>query len=319
MPRNIVLYVTIPPQVEFYRKVLQEKDPEINATVTLNYQEAQTAVAEADFFFGFGANLKRDFFKVSPRLKWVHALGTGVDGITDSPYLSRSVVVTSTRGIHGEPMSEAAIMYMLLMARDFRRVDKQQQDRVWQRYFPKLLYGKTLGILGVGLIAESLAPRCKGLGMSVVGISRSNRKPPGFDRIVPRDDLPRAVADLDFLVVLIPYEKETRHIVNVSVFEAMKKSAYLVNIARGGVIDEEALIQALDSERIAGAALDAFETEPLPKGHPLWTTKNVIITPHMTGTWDGYAVACFKQISHNYDCFVAGQPEKMINREKFQD
>ena len=166
-----------------------------------------------------------------------------------------------------------------------------------------------MGILGVGLIAEDLAPRCKALGMTVVGISRSQRKPAGFDRIVPRDDLARAVADLDFLVLLIPYEKETHHIVDERVLAAMKPTAFLINIARGGVIDEPALIRALEEERIAGAALDAYETEPLPKGHPMWTAKNAIVSPHMTGTWDGYAVACFRQFSQNYDCFVAGHPE----------
>jgi phosphoglycerate dehydrogenase-like enzyme len=216
-------------------------------------------------------------------------------------------------------MSEAAIMFMLTMARNFRRTLDQQDRQHWERFFPQLLHGKTLGILGVGLIAESLAPRCKALGMTVIGISRSTRKPEGFDRIVPRDDLPAAVKDLDFLVLLIPYEKETHHIVDEHVLNAMKPTAYLVNIARGGVIDEPALIRALNEGRIAGAALDAYETEPLPAGHPMWTAKNVIASPHMTGTWDGYATACFKQFSHNYDCFVAGTPEKMINREKMQE
>jgi phosphoglycerate dehydrogenase-like enzyme len=207
-------------------------------------------------------------------------------------------------------------MFMLTLARNFRRTLEQQAGQAWQRFFPQLLSGKTVGILGVGLIAEDLAPRCKALGMTVVGISRSTRKPPGFDRIAPRDNLPAAVADLDFLVILVPYEPETHHIVDERVLKAMKPSAFLINIARGGVIDEPALIRALEEGVIAGAALDAFETEPLPKGHPMWTTRNAIVSPHMTGTWDAYMVACFQQFSQNYDCFAAGQPERMINREK---
>ena len=315
MPMNMVVLVTIPAQGEYYRGAIQEKAPELNLRVFNNRDEAKAAVAEADILMAFGASLKADFFENAPRLKWVHALGTGVDGIVDSKFIRRDVLVTSTRGIHGEPMSEAAIMFMLTLARNFRRTLVQQEQQIWHRFFPQLLYGKTLGILGVGLIAESLAPRAKALGMTVVGISRSTRKPPGFDRIVPRDDLPAAVADLDFLVLLVPYEKETHHIVDAPVLAAMKPTAFLINIARGGVIDEPALIRALEEERIAGAALDAYESEPLPKGHPMWTTKNTIVSPHMTGTWDGYAVACFKQFAQNYDCFVAGQPEKMINRE----
>ncbi|MPZ56264.1 MAG: hypothetical protein GEU91_07125 [Rhizobiales bacterium] len=316
MSMNMVVLVSIPPQGEYYRKAIQEKVPELNLKVFNNREEAKAALAEADILMAFGASLKADFFEKAPRLKWVHAMGTGVDGIVDSKHISKDVLVTSTRGIHGTPMSEAAIMFMLTMARNFRRTLDQQREQVWHRFFPQLLSGKTLGILGVGLIAEDLAPRCRALGMTVVGISRSTRKPPGFDRIVPRDDLPAAVADLDFLVILIPYERDTHHIVNERVLAAMKPTAFLVNIARGGVIDEPALIRALEEERIAGATLDAYETEPLPKGHSMWTTKNAIVSPHMTGTWDGYASACFKQFSHNYDCFVAGQPERMMNREK---
>jgi phosphoglycerate dehydrogenase-like enzyme len=316
MALNLVVLVTIPPQGVYYGKALKEKYPDLSTQVFTNRDEAKAAVADADIVFAFGASLKHDFFERAPRLKWVHAMGTGVDGIVDSKHIAKDVIVTSTRGIHGEPMSEAAIMFMLTLARNFRRTLEQQEQQVWQRFFPQLLYGKTLGILGVGLIAESLAPRCKALGMTVVGISRSPRKPDGFDRIVPRDDLARAVADLDFLVLLVPYEKETHHLVDERVLAAMKPTAFLVNIARGGVIDEPALIRALNEGKIAGAALDAFEAEPLPQGHPIWTAKNVIVSPHMTGTWDRYMVECFKQFSQNYDCFVAGQPEKMINREK---
>jgi phosphoglycerate dehydrogenase-like enzyme len=308
--------VSIPVQGDYYDKAIREKYPDLNLLVFKDRELAKAAMTDADILMAFGASLKADFFTHAPRLKWVHAMGTGVDGITDSKHIAKDVLVTSTRGIHGTPMSEAAIMFMLALARNFQRTLSQQKEQHWQRFFPQLLSGKTLGILGVGLIAEALAPRCKALGMHVVGISRATRKPLGFDRIVPRDNLTAAVRDLDFLVILIPYEKETHHIVDERVLRAMKPTAFLVNIARGGVIDESALIRALEEDWIAGAALDAFENEPLPKGHPLWTTKNVIVSPHMTGTWDGYAVECFKQFSQNYDCFVAGKPERMINREQ---
>jgi phosphoglycerate dehydrogenase-like enzyme len=308
--------VSIPVQGDYYDKAIREKYPDLNLLVFKDRELAKAAMTDADILMAFGASLKADFFTHAPRLKWVHAMGTGVDGITDSKHIAKDVLVTSTRGIHGTPMSEAAIMFMLALARNFPRTLSQQREQHWQRFFPQLLSGKTLGILGVGLIAEDLAPRCKALGMQVVGISRATRKPPGFDRIVPRDNLTAAVRDLDFLVILIPYEKETHHIVDERVLRAMRPTAFLVNIARGGVIDEPALVRALEEDWIAGAALDAFETEPLPKRHPLWTTKNAIVSPHMTGTWDGYAVECFKQFSQNYDCFVAGKPDRMINREQ---
>jgi D-2-hydroxyacid dehydrogenase (NADP+) len=315
MRANVVVLVTIPPQGHYYRKALQQKDPELTVEVAFKLEDAIAAIPEADIFMGFGANLSRDFFRHSPRLKWVHALGTGVDGIVDSPWLAKDVVVTATRGIHGVPMSEAALMMMLGLARDFRRTLAQQQQRKWERFFPQLLFGKTVGILGVGLIAEDLAPRCKALGMQVIGISRTARAVPGFDRMCARADLERVAAELDFLVLLIPYDKETRHIVGARVLAAMKPTSFLINLARGGVVDEDALVTALQERRIAAAALDAFEHEPLPADSPLWGLPNAIISPHMTGTWDGYAEACFKQFSYNYDCFVAGHPERMLNRE----
>jgi len=313
MRANVAVFVTIPPQGPYYRKALQELDPELTVEVALKLEDAVAAVPRADIFMGFGANLSPDFFRVSPRLKWVHALGTGVDGIVDSPYLATDVLVTATRGIHGVPMSEAALMMMLALARNFRRTLAQQEQRHWERFFPQLLFGKTVGILGVGLIAEDLAPRCKALGMNVVGISRTARPLAGFDRMVARDDLERIAGELDFLVLLIPYDKETRHIVGERVLAAMKPTSFLINLARGGVVDEDALVTALQERRIADAALDAYEQEPLPPDSPLWGLPNAIVSPHMTGTWDGYAAACFKQFAHNYDCFVAGQPERMMN------
>jgi D-2-hydroxyacid dehydrogenase (NADP+) len=315
MRANVVVLVSIPPQGHYYREALQQKDPELTIEVAFKLEDAIAAIPEADIFMGFGANLSRDFFRHSARLKWVHALGTGVDGIVDSPWLAKDVVVTATRGIHGVPMSEAALMMMLGLARDFRRTLAQQEQRKWERFFPQLLFGKTVGILGVGLIAEDLAPRCKALGMHVIGISRTARAIPGFDRMCARADLERVAAELDFLVLLIPYDKETRHIVGTRVLAAMKPTSFLINLARGGVVDEDALVTALQERRIAAAALDAFEHEPLPADSLLWGLPNAIISPHMTGTWDGYAEACFKQFSYNYDCFVAGQPERMMNRE----
>jgi phosphoglycerate dehydrogenase-like enzyme len=245
----------------------------------------------------------------------VHALGTGLDGITDSVFLDNRVLVTATRGIHGIPMSEAAIMMMLTLARDFRRTLRQQEARQWQFFFAQLLHGKTVGILGIGAIASHVAERCKAMGMTVVGITRTVRDLPGFDRMVGRGDLLRIVPELDFLILLIPHDADSHHIVDARVLAVMKPTSFLINLARGGVIDETALVAALSEKRIAGAALDAYEHEPLPPDSPLWGLPNVICSPHMTGAWDGYAQACFQQFAFNYRQFVAGHPERMTYLE----
>jgi phosphoglycerate dehydrogenase-like enzyme len=315
MRANVVVLVHIASQAEYYPKAIRALDPELTVTSFRARDDALKVMPEADILLSFGAGLGTDFFRDARRLKWVHALGTGLDGITDSVFLDNRVLVTATRGIHGIPMSEAAIMMMLTLARDFRRTLRQQEARQWQFFFAQLLHGKTVGILGIGAIASHVAERCKAMGMTVVGITRTVRDLPGFDRMVGRGDLLRIVPELDFLILLIPHDADSHHIVDARVLAVMKPTSFLINLARGGVIDETALVAALSEKRIAGAALDAYEHEPLPPDSPLWGLPNVICSPHMTGAWDGYAQACFQQFAFNYRQFVAGHPERMTYLE----
>jgi phosphoglycerate dehydrogenase-like enzyme len=261
----------------------------------------------------FGPMMKDEVFANAPKLKWVQALGTGVDGVTDQPSLSKDVVVTNIRGIHGAPVSEAAIMSMLALSRDLPRSVRSQDQNSWTRWPPKLLDNKTVGIYGIGLIAEALAPRCKAFGMTVWGYSSTVREVPGFDRMLLRSDLIPTAKELDYLVLLVPYSEETRHSIDAKVFAAMKPSAFLINVARGGVVDEDAMMEGLKSGQIAGAALDVFQTEPLPADHPLWSMKNVIITPHLGGFCDVYADLALVTVEHNMECWLRGDVASMQN------
>jgi D-2-hydroxyacid dehydrogenase (NADP+) len=175
------------------------------------------------------------------------------------------------------------------------------------------LDGAMVGILGVGLIAEYLAPICKQFGMTVIGISGSPRPAKGFDRVVARADLLKVAPELDFLVALAPLTPETRGIVGAKVLAAMKPSAYLVNVARGGVVDENALMAALESGKIAGAALDVFSQEPLPAESRWWKTKNVTLFPHLGGFSVGYEDRAMPTIEGNMRKFFAGDLKNMIN------
>jgi phosphoglycerate dehydrogenase-like enzyme len=150
--------------------------------------------------------------------------------------------------------------------------------------------------------------------MTVVGITGTRRDLPGFDRMVGRGDLLAVLPELDYLVLLVPYAPDTKGLVGESVFAAMKKTAYLVNLARGGVVDEPALIRALEGGEIAGAALDVFSQEPLPPGHPLWTAPNVLISPHQGGFCDVYVDHAMPVIAENIRHFLAGDMGAMRNR-----
>jgi phosphoglycerate dehydrogenase-like enzyme len=313
MPRVLIL-MTLPKDVRnYYAAELGRRFPDLTIDVVDHHSKAPPFMTSADILITFGPMMKDTVLANSPRLKWVQALGTGVDGITDQPALGKDVVVTNIRGIHGEPVSEAAIASMLALARDLPRSIRCQDQRSWTRWPMKLIDRKTVGIFGVGLIAEALAPRCKALGMTVVGFSSSKREVAGFDRMYLRSEF-RDVADaLDFFVLLVPYAPDTHRLIGAREFAAMKPTSFFVNLARGGIVDEDALRHALESGQIAGAALDVFQEEPLPADSPLWTTKNVIITPHFGGFCDVYAERAMPAIAHNMTCFLRGEYDQMVN------
>ena len=318
MPRLLIM-LTLPPDVtEDYRQRHKRAFPALDVDVVTSRDKLGPALAEADALLTFGQmmkNLNVDL-AAAKKLKWVQALGTGLDGIVDQPALKPDVTVTSLHGVHGPPVSEAAIASMLALARDLPGFVRAQDERQWKRWPAKLLHQKTVGILGIGVIAEALAPKCKAMGMTVVGITSKPRPVAGFDSVHPTSEFHSVLPHLDFLVLLTPYSPATHHMIDAKVFEAMKPTAFLVNLARGGVVDEDALVAALRAKAFAGAALDVFSQEPLPPEHPLWTFNNVIITTHQGGFCDTYVDLAMPILEHNMRCFLGGKLGDMINIER---
>ncbi len=313
---KLLIFLTLPEHVRVqYGEKIAPKFPELEIQTVGSREEACAAINDADFLLTFGVMLRDEVFQAAKSLKWVHALGTGIDGITDSPSLDPDVIVSSTRGIHGTPMSEITIMLMLALSRDFPRTIRAQDRAAWERWPARLLNKKTVGIVGIGLIAEQFAPLCKAFGMNVVGISRTAREIAGIDRFAGRDNLAQVAGELDYMVVLVPYTPDTHNMIDAKVFAAMKPDAYLINVARGGVVDEDALVDALNNGEIAGAALDTFVAEPLPPDNPLWKAPNTIITPHLGGFCDVYVDEALPQFEANLRCFLDGEPDRMINLE----
>ncbi|HEV2629312.1 MAG TPA: D-2-hydroxyacid dehydrogenase [Pseudolabrys sp.] len=314
MPNLLILTEVQESMRARYKQMLLERFPQqLTVNVVGHHTLVDPYIADTDILLCFSPPMADHVVRDAKKLKWIQALGTGVDNIIDLPSLDPEVLVTNLRGIHGPPMSEATIAYMLSLARDMPRTALAQPRHAWERWPVGLLDGKTVGILGVGLIAEHLAPMLKAFNMTVVGISGSPRPAPGFDRMASRADLIDVVRELDYLVVLIPMSNETRHIINAEVLAAMKPTAYLVNVARGGVVDEAALIEALNSGQIAGAALDVYAKEPLPPDSPLWKTKNLQCIPHLGGYSQGYEDRAMPTIVDNMRCFLNGEPRRMIN------
>lgn len=313
-PVRVLLLMTQPELIRSqYLAGFRERFPDLKVDLVEHHSKVEPYIRTADVLMAYGTVMADHVLQKAPKLKWIHALTTGTDGIDNLPSLRPEVLLTSTRGIHGAPMSEAALTAMLALSRDLPRAIRNRERRAWERWPARLLEGKTVGIFGVGLIGGALAPKCKALGMNVVGVDPVRTSAPGVDRMVPWEQAVKVAGELDFIVLFIPSSSGNRGIIGADLFGAMKPSSYLINLGRGDVLDEDALVVALNDKRIAGAALDVFREEPLPAEHPLWALDNVLITPHLGGAFDEYPRRAFPIIEENMRRFLAGDTQNMIN------
>jgi len=217
------------------------------------------------------------------RLQWLQAMGAGVDWVL-VPELPSRVVVTRVPGIFGPWMSEYVLAWCSWVTQKTEVYRTAQRERRWRGdVLPGRLRGKTLTLIGVGDIGREIARVARAVGMHVIGVSRSGQRVPGVEHVYRPGYLTRALAAADFVVLVLPLTKKTRGIIDAEALAAMRPGAWLLNIGRGELVDERALVDALQTRRIAGAILDVFPTEPLPADHPLWGLDNVVITPHVAG------------------------------------
>ena len=313
----VLAYLQEPERSTMRFERLAEDHPGVTVAHASTVDEARPALSDTEVLISIGPQLGDDaaeLFHAAPKLAWVQSIGTGTDNLLGHPALRPDVAVCNVHGVHGPQLSEAAFAAMLSFARAIPQMLRQQQQRHWQRTVPTLLAGKTVGIIGLGAIASELAPRCAAFGMRVIGISGTARDVPGFERVYARTQLAEALAELDYVVVLTPLTPETHHLLGTRAFAAMKPGAVLIDLARGGVVDEAALLAALDGGRLAGAALDVFETEPLPADNPLWSHPKVIVTPHNAGFHAGYPDQAYAAISANMARYLAGGTAALANQ-----
>lgn len=275
--------------------------------------EALGVCADCEVLVAMAHDVTDELVGAMPRLKYICAMSAGTDRLDTLKNLKADVRITSGRGIHGPQMSELAFMGMIALSREFPRMQQNQRARKWERWPQKLLFGKTVVLVGIGPIAEELALRCEAFGLRVIGVSDARKEAPHFEALYPRSRFNEAAALADFMIVLVPLSDKTRHMIDGEVLAAMKPTSIIVNLARGPVIDEPALIKALQEKRIGGAALDVFETEPPANDNPLWDMPNVIITPRIGGMSDVYAQQVLPLVVHNLRCFLDGRPAEMRN------
>lgn len=298
---------------ERYQELLIPRFPDIEFHIFHHDEEAKGVIADVEVIAGLGHHLPREMLAAARKLKWVQALTTGTETLTVPGVLPKDVILTSTRGIHGPQMSELAFLNMIALARDFRRMQRNQAEGKWDQWGQVILEGKTIVIVGLGLLAEHLAERCKLFGMQVIGVSSGRAQAPHFNEIAPRTELAKVAARADFLMLLVPYSKDTHHLIDATVLDALKPSAFVVNLARGGVLDEAALIERLKAGKIAGAGIDVFSKHPLPPDNPLWTMPNVIITPNIGGRSDRFVEQTLTVFEPNLQAYKEGRLKDLRN------
>jgi phosphoglycerate dehydrogenase-like enzyme len=246
-----------------------------------------------------------------PSLRWIQFSSSGTDVLAHLNF-RKPVLISSSAGMHVPQMSELIFFYMLNHLRDIHLILARQTAHQWQPGPQKLLAGKRILIVGVGAIAEGLADRCQAFGMKCDGVSRRTAVA-GFDKIWNYDQLGDAVAQADFVVALTPHGPSTHHLINSKILRRMQASAMLINVARGPVVDTEALVEALRQQRIAAAGLDVFEQEPLPGESPLWDMNNALLTPHIGGMSENYLEQLAPVVQTNIDRWNSGAVGELLN------
>jgi len=272
-------------------------------------EQLDTLLAEAEVIYGI--RLPKSVIARAPKLKWVQVTTAGVDMFLDDEFRQSQVIMTTVSGIHATPIGEFVLELMLMFAKQAPLCFRLKQKRQWERFVPGVLRSKTVGIVGLGNIGREVARLAKAFGMRVVATRRSATRAARaryVDTVLPRGQLPQLLSVSDFVVLTLPLTSETERLIGERELRTMKSTAYLINVARGSIVDEEALTRAISERWIAGAGLDVFATEPLPADSKLWEFPNVIFSPHVAGLMEDYTIRANELFCENL--------RRYLNRKK---
>jgi len=278
--RSILVYYANPDEAQAYARLIRQPRRPFAVTVCSTPAEAEPHVPDTEILYSW--NFPRELLTEAKSLRWVQNMGAGVERLL-VPELPKRALLTRVAGIFGPWMAEYVLGWCLWHTQRTELFRTQQRARQWRQVDPLRLRGARLCIVGLGDIGRTIARSAHALGMRVTGVSQHGRKLPGVERVYRARDIGKALAPADFVALTVPLTPATRGLIGARELAAMKPSAWLINIGRGPLVDEPALLEALLSRRLGGAILDVFDEEPLPADHPLWTLDNVVITPHISG------------------------------------
>lgn len=321
MSKPIVLVECDPS--EYYLRNLEPIWDQADFRISADLDFLRKNAPEADIILAMGmkANSLRELWPLARNVRWVHSLSAGVEKMLFPELATSSVPLTNAKGVFKRSLAEFAVLGMLYFSKNVPRLLAQQHERRWEQFNVGWLPGRTVGIVGYGEIGRECAMLAKTLGLKILAMRRRAElltNDPVVDKAFAIPELHQMLGESDYVIAAAPLTPETRHMLSDAEFQAMKTSAIIINVGRGPVIDESALIRALQQRRLAGAALDVFEHEPLAADSPLWGMANVLISPHCTdrtGDPDWLDLA-MQRFVDNFHRFVAGQPLEYVVDKK---
>jgi len=275
-------------------------------------------LGRAEVVFDFPSGHFRDLEAVAPRLRWLQSTSAGIGQMVKRVGLDQTkITFTTASGVHARPLADFCLMAMLMFAKNYVWMDRDKKAKRWERYCGEELTGKTLAIVGVGRVGQEVARHGKRMDMRVTGMRRSSAPVPDIDKHFDLAELHAMLREADFLVLAAPHTPETEGIIGEAELAVMKPTAVLINIGRGALVDEDALVRALQQKRLAGAALDVLREEPPPQDSPLWDMPNVIISPHSASTVTQENARITEIFCDNLRRYLSGQPlRNVLDKQK---
>jgi phosphoglycerate dehydrogenase-like enzyme len=313
----ITLLVAADP-AETYLKPLERLPSDTRVIVTNDRARLREVAPEADVLMNGDFRDPTPFldtFPLATRLRWIHVLPAGVEKSLSPEIVASPVPMTNGRDLFSRPLAEWVIGSMIYFAYDYPRLARNQKLHKWEPFDREPLVGQTLGIIGLGGIGRALAERVRPFGMRILGVRRVPAPDPLVDATYAPAQINEMLAQCDFVAVAAPLTKETEGLISHPQFAAMKPSAVIVNVGRGPVIDEAALLEALKSHKIHGAALDVFDKEPLAADHPFWDLENLLISPHTADRTKDLREIAVQFFVDNFERFRKGEPlQNIVNK-----
>lgn len=282
MKHKVLVYYHKTKYLQKYKELLDNSGKDLELFICENKKQIEEAIKQAEIIFA-GHAFPGELITKAKNLKWIQSMSGGVENYTMSNSLPAGVILTKIKGIFGQAMSEYVLSYILFTTQKMQRVLEYKQKKQWEPFIVDSIRHKTAGIMGLGSVGSYIAYKLHMVGVKVISFDEQEKKLPYVEQEYFYTDREEFLARSDFVILSLPLTSATKGIIGPKELDIMKDTAYLINVSRGHLVQEDALIDALNNNKIAGAILDVFYEEPLPQEHPFWKLDNVIITPHISG------------------------------------